>query len=156
MDARQFADRVRACEQKLFHVARYLLPSETDREDAVQEAILKAWKNIRSLREEAYFETWLTRILINECKQSLRKRARRAEVALTDTFPAKEAEDARLQEALLKLEPKYRVPLLLHHLDGHDIESVARTLKITKGAVKWRLRRAKALLQAAYEEVSKE
>ena len=70
----EFVQRVRACERRLYRVARAQLPSEADCEDAVQEALLRAWDRLDTLREEAYFETWLIRILINQCKTFYRRR----------------------------------------------------------------------------------
>lgn len=76
MDERQFSQRVRACEQKLYNTARMLLPCQADCEDAVQEALFKAWARLDSLRDTGRFEAWLMRILINECKMLLRCRRR--------------------------------------------------------------------------------
>ena len=61
-----FIRRARACERRLYRVARTMLPREADCEDAVQEALLRAWDRLDTLRNEAYFETWLIRILINQ------------------------------------------------------------------------------------------
>ena len=72
LDERQFFQRVRACEQKLYNTARMLLPCQADCEDAVQEALFKAWARLDSLRDTGRFEAWLMRILINECKMLLR------------------------------------------------------------------------------------
>ena len=67
MDKREFADRVHAMQEKLYRITYGQLRDEQDRKDAVQEAIFKAWKNRGRLRDETLFETWLIRILINEC-----------------------------------------------------------------------------------------
>ena len=67
MDKQEFADRVHAMQERLYRLAYGQLREEQDRRDAVQEAILKAWQSRERLRDEAYFETWLVRILINEC-----------------------------------------------------------------------------------------
>ena len=78
MDEREFAARVRAAERKLFRVAYALLRNEQDCDDALQEALCKAWLKLSQLREARLFDTWLVRILINECYTLLRKRKRRA------------------------------------------------------------------------------
>ena len=69
MNRTDFILRVRGCERRLYRVARTMLRSDADCEDAVQEALLKAWSKLGSLREEQFFETWLIRILINECRK---------------------------------------------------------------------------------------
>lgn len=147
MNTALFAERVRACERKLYYTARCMLSSEADCEDAVQEALFKAWRHIGSLRDEKYFETWLTRILINACKTILRNKARRAETALDDNLPAPRAdEDANIRRALGKIDVKYRLPLILHHSEGFSIADVARMLNLPKSAVKWRVSKAKKML----------
>ena len=67
----EFSERVRACQARLYRVAVSI--SHADAEDAVSEALLKAWKHAPGLRSDAYFETWLTRIVINECRTLLRR-----------------------------------------------------------------------------------
>ena len=94
MDERQFSQRVRACEQKLYNTARMLLPCQADCEDAVQEALFKAWARLDSLRDTGRFKAWLMRILINECKMLLRRRRAHRESALTGA-----EEDFRVPDA---------------------------------------------------------
>lgn len=87
MDDREFGERVRACAHRLHRIAYLILRNESDCEDAAQESLLRAWRGLYSLRDERYFETWLIRILINECKKILRARARRSASELPDAFP---------------------------------------------------------------------
>ena len=74
MNSHEFSERVLEMEPMLYRMAYGLLLNRTDCADAVQEALLRAWEKRRQLREEAYFRTWLTRILINECYSMLRRR----------------------------------------------------------------------------------
>lgn len=141
-----FIRRVRGCERRLYRVARTMLPSEADCEDAVQEALLKAWARLDALREEAYFETWLMRILINQCKTFYRRRSR-AEVELTEDIPGPETGDPSLLEALMKLPEKARVALELHYIEGYDVKACARMLAVPEGTVKWRLHQGRKLLK---------
>lgn len=60
----------------MYHVACGLLHSDADRQDAMQQALLKAWEKRHSLKNEGFFKTWLIRILINECKNILRVQKR--------------------------------------------------------------------------------
>ncbi len=141
-----FVQRVRACERRLYRVARTLLPSEADCEDAVQEALLRAWDRLDTLREEAYFETWLIRILINQCRTFHRRRPPAAS-ELTENIPQPEPEDAPLLSALTGLPRKPRVALELHYIEGYSVREVARMLNVPEGTVKWRLSRGRALLK---------
>lgn len=152
MDATEFSERVRACEPKLYHMAKSLLLCEADCADAVQEALLKAWRKLGALRQEEYFETWLTRIVINECKSALRRRARRGESELNESLPAPPPPDPFLWDALTRLPEKYRLTLVLHYLYGYDLNAVARILRLPKTTVKGRLNRARGQLRAMWEK----
>lgn len=146
MDRMEFVRRVRACERRLYRVARTMLTSDVDCEDAVQEALLKAWAKLGTLREEAYFETWLTRILINECRNLWRRKGA-AEVALQENLSAEGCGTSPLYEALLSLPRKYRIALELHYIEGYKLREIAQLLGTPEGTVKWRLGRGRALLE---------
>jgi len=146
MDERHFIERTTALKDKLYAVCRSILPCEADREDAVQEAVLRAWMNLKSLRNPEYFETWLMRILINECKNSLKKRRRWPE-PLTDAEPEPEKSEDGLREALDSLEYKYRLIITLHYIDGYRLTDIGKILKLPKGTVAWRLSQGKKLLR---------
>ena len=60
--------------EQLYKIARALLYSDEDVADALQETILSAWENMEKLRKPAFFRSWITRILINKCKDQLRKK----------------------------------------------------------------------------------
>ena len=134
MDERQFSQRVRACEQKLYNTARMLLPCQADCEDAVQEALFKAWARLDSLRDTGRFEAWLMRILINECKMLLRRRRAHRESALTGAEEDFRVPDAppgaeEMRAALRALEEKYRLPLLLHRFKRQGLHALVDRTK---------------------------
>lgn len=146
-----------ACEQKLYNTARMLLPCQADCEDAVQEALFKAWARLDSLRDTGRFEAWLMRILINECKMLLRRRRAHRESALTgaeEDFCVPDAPPGaeEMRAALQALEGKYRLPLLLHLVEGFEVMEVARMLRLSQGAVKWRIHKGRQLLRATLEQ----
>ena len=145
MNRADFIIRVRGCERRLYRVARTLLRSDADCEDAVQEALLKAWTRLATLRQEQYFETWLIRILINECK-SLYRRRPRVEGEIPESLAAP-AEDRSLMDALMNLPEKFRIPVELHYIEGYGISEISRMLRLPEGTVKWRLSRSRALLK---------
>ena len=104
MDKSEFTSAVLAAEPTLYRVARSMLASEADALDAAQNAILRAWERLDSLRSPEYFRTWLVRILINECRSALRRRARFAGEP-DESLPAPEPERYdELYAALKKLE----------------------------------------------------
>lgn len=153
MDRAQFAERILKTEKRLYRTAVCIVMNITDAEDCVQEAILKAWGALNALNNDAYFETWLTRILINQCRALVRARGRRRESAV-NTDVAAPVNDADLWLALSELDEKYRLPLALTYICGYSVHETARILSIGDGAVKWRIRRAKALLKEKLEEAN--
>ena len=70
MDRQFFIASAQAMERSMYCIARSYLRCEADCEDALQNALLRAWEKRNTLREERYFRTWLTRILINSCKET--------------------------------------------------------------------------------------
>lgn len=149
MDKEQFARQVTALQGSLYRVAASYLRSESDRLDAVSEAITKAWEKRHTLRDASLFHTWLTRILIRECVNIQRRQKRSVPVA---SMPEAESapEDARiaaLRSALEALPQRQRTMVVLHYMEGYDVREVARIMGTTKGAVCAGLSRARENLR---------
>ena len=148
MDKQEFTGRVRMISDMLYRVACGQLRDHNDRCDAVQEAVLKAWNKRHTLRNEQYFETWLVRILINECHSIQRRSAR---VMPMETIPEPKAAPSdtavELREAIMQLPEKLRMPVILHYMEGYDSKEIARILRIPAGTVRTRLMRARNLLR---------
>ena len=151
MQLHEFSFRVRALERRLYKTAICILKNEADACDAVQEALLKAWKSLNKLKNEAYFDTWLTRILINECKLLIRIKHNKREDVLTESLPAPEGAENDIESALNAIEEKYRVPLVLYHINGYSVEETARILNVPAGTIKTRLSRGRTKLKALLE-----
>ena len=153
MDKTTFSREVQALERSLYRIAVSILCHDADAADAVQDALLTAWEKRHTLREPRYFGTWLTRILINRCKQRLRRR--RPQQQLDDSLQAvlpDTTEGLALRLALEQLDSAHRIPLLLYHLDGYSVQEVARILRLPQGTVKSRLARGRAKLKDLLEE----
>lgn len=134
----EFVRRVRGMERRLFRISRTMLSGAADCEDAVQEALLRAWTHRDSLRQSQYFETWLVRILINECKNVYRNRPQDG-AELPENLAAPAWESSRLFEALMALQKKHRIILELHCIEGYKTREIAQMLNLPEGTVKWRL-----------------
>lgn len=149
MDEGQFEQRVRACTQKLFRVCYTILPDASDRDDAIQEALIKAWQRRHTLRKESAFEGWLMRIVINECKNILRQRRRTVLVELDENLAISDPDlpDLTLRAALLRLKLELRLPLVLHYVEGYTIQETAQLLHLPTGTLKHRLNRGKSQLK---------
>ena len=150
MDEREFSQRALSCAQRLYGVAYLILGRDADCEDAVQEALFKAWRNLGSLREERYLETWLVRILINESRRLLRRR--RPEVELEDQVQAAQPENPALRDAIRALDIKFRLPVILYYVQGYKVHEVAHILHLPEGTVKWRLNQGRKLLRDLLSE----
>lgn len=152
MDKEEFTRAVLEYESTLYRVAKSMLGSEADCADAAQNALLRAWEKQHTLRDTAYFKTWLMRILINECRAMLRQRARFApleeEAAEGEIAPER---DSGLYEAVMGLDVKYRVPFVLYYIEGFRTREIASMLKLPEGTVKTRLRRAREILRTELE-----
>ena len=150
MDEREFSQRALSCARRLYGVAYLILGHDADCEDAVQEALLRAWAARDSLREERYFETWLVRILINESRRLMSRR--RPEVALSDQDRPVEPENPALRDAIRALDIKFRLPVILYYVQGFKVREVARILHLPEGTVKWRLNQGRKLLRDLLNE----
>ena len=148
MDHETFADRVQALRGRLYRTAYLYLGSEADALEAVDEAVYQALRALKKLREPEHFETWLTRILLNECHRELRRRKRVAgEDALPDTAGPDAYDALPLKEAVRRLPEELRAVVILRFFTGYTQAETAAALDIPQGTVATRQRRALALLR---------
>ncbi len=152
MTKEDFAQRATAMRDRLYRVSATLLRRECDREDAVQEALLTALRRLPALRNEDKFEAWLMRILINTCYDQLRRAKREITVdTIPDVYAAPEG-GTDLFRYFHQMEEKYRLPMVLHYVEGYEVREVARLLRLPEGTVKSRLMRGRAMLKKQMEE----
>ncbi len=150
MNEREFSRRVRLMRDRLWRVSFSILRSTADAEDAMQEALLRAWRNVDSLRDKSLFETWLTRILINECRRLICKKPDVAEIP--ESLPAPEAENPGLGRAIGSLKMDLRLPVILYYIEGYSVKETAGIMRITQSSVKSRLMRARKKLEEALKK----
>ncbi len=139
-----------------YRLAAWILRDAGAAEDAVSEAMLRAWERRRTLRDHAAADAWFTRILTNVCRDLLRRRRRSATVGWS---PPANAIDASVDTSdrdevgrgLEQLTPDERILLALRYGRDLSIPMVAGELGIPEGTVKSRLHAAHAHLRAAIE-----
>lgn len=139
----------------LYRIARSQLMNEADQQDAVQEAIRRSWEKRESLKLERYLRTWVIRILLNACHDIQRHGRREYPVSELPDRPGEPAEPpdyADLRAALFRLKEKYRVPVVLHYIEGYEVRHVAEILKIPVSTVKTRLMRGRSALRNILSE----
>ena len=152
MNRRAFGERVTAMQGSLYRVAASYLCGENDRLDAVAEAIAKAWEKRQTLRDEALFATWMTRILIRVCVDIQRRQKRMTPVEILPDVPTGEDTSAALREAVDSLPQKMRTMVVLYYMEGYEVLEIARIMGTTKGAVCAGLSRAREKLRAMLGE----
>jgi len=142
-----FAARIIAMQGTLYRVTCSILPIHADREDAVQSAIEKAWRKLPSLRDDSRLQTWMVRILINECYAILRQHKRMSPVETIPDSPAPPDADPDLYRFFTSLPDTLRPAMVLHYLEGYEVKEIARMLRIPAGTVKTRLMRGREKLK---------
>ena len=161
-DQAAFGELCKRSEPRLLRMARHIVRNEEDAQDAVQEALLNAFRNLSAFDERSSFFTWATRIAINSSLMQLRKR-RQFFLKFTDYAPddlavkdpsagpeallAEKDEQRLLHEAIRSLPRKLRVVVELKQFQERSIEETASVLSITCPAAKARFFRAKEMLK---------
>lgn len=152
MTKQEFSSKILEVEEAMYHTAYAILRNDSDCADAVQEAILKAYKSLGKLNNPEYFKTWIIRILVNTCYSQLKSRKYTEDI---ENIPEQTAEDdyskTELMLEIAALDEKYRVPLMLYYMDGFTAEEIARSLGLTAAAVRKRISRARQMLKEQLE-----
>ncbi|MDT8070848.1 MAG: sigma-70 family RNA polymerase sigma factor [Terriglobia bacterium] len=169
-----FYELVAPIERRLYFTALDIVRAEADAEEVAQEAILKAFRNLKSFRGDCKFSTWVFSITVNEARMRLR---RNREVLLDDLQPEEEEGDytplqiadwreipsetlerqemrAHLGAAVASLGERYREVLILRDMNGLSIAETSKALNITEANVKVRLLRARLMLRDYFVEHS--
>ena len=162
-----FEELVNRYESKIFRLTRNITGNQEDAEDAMQEAFLKAYTHLQGFQGDSRFYTWLVRIAANEALMRLRKRrpgqfsldepvqgdSELMPRELEDWRPSPESEYAEtemhqlISDAVDKLEPDYRIVLVLRDVEELSTQDTAEALEISVAAVKSRLLRARLKLR---------
>ena len=149
---REFESRVRESSTLAFRVAWGVLRQRQDAEDVAQDALAKAYRNFRQLRDRERFRAWLVRmtwrLAIDRWRADRRRAVREQSAAPRETPSSEEvavASDraAHLWRAIDALPEKLRVVIVLGAIEGHDVREVARLLELPEGTVKSRLHLAR-------------
>jgi RNA polymerase sigma-70 factor, ECF subfamily len=158
-DHEAFSELARLSIDRLYAIARLILSDSDRAQDATQEALILAWRDIAALRDPDRFEAWLRRLLVNACYREARrhrtKRVMEANVAFVDPELPDTSRDIadrdELERGFAALEPDQRVLLVLHYYIGLPLAETADALGLPIGTVKSRLFRSLQALRASLD-----
>ena len=158
-DRAAFTELGRLWTDRLYGAARLILVDQHRAEDATQEALLAAWRDLRGLRDPDRFEPWLRRILVNACYREARKDRswRRAQTRIdpvggAEPDPAEWTADRDVvEQAMSGLDPEQRALIVLHYYLRLPVAETALALDLPVGTVKSRLHRTTARMRANLE-----
>jgi RNA polymerase sigma-70 factor (ECF subfamily) len=145
---------------RLFSAARLILRDDEQAADAVQDALLQAWLDVRGLRDPERFDAWLHRLLVRACYRAAKRRRTREVVEITlashldpvtpDAQRALAIRD-QLERGFRRLSPDQRAVIVLRHYLGLSLAECAEALGIPLGTMQSRLSRATQAMRAALE-----
>ena len=168
-DTAAFELLMRRYNQRLYRVARSMLRNGADAEEAVQDAYLSAYQHLAAFRGEASLATWLSRLVVNQCLQRLRRQARRDNIVPMvsmggpgeEEVPAMPADDkdtpdrallrselrAVLERKLDELPEAFRTVFVLRSVEELSVEETAQVLELPEATVRSRHFRARSMLR---------
>jgi RNA polymerase sigma-70 factor (ECF subfamily) len=158
-DQEAFVDLISGRVDRLFAIAQRILRDIDRAEDALQDALVIAWRDLRGLRDPDRFDAWLRRLLVHVCiTQATRERRRTSRLrVLPVELPAAPddlltiLERDQLERGFRRLPAEQRAILVLHHFEGYSSGEIAETLGIPPGTVRSRLFNAHRAMRAALD-----
>ncbi|HEY8238562.1 MAG TPA: RNA polymerase sigma factor [Candidatus Limnocylindrales bacterium] len=158
-DHAAFEQLAAASIDRLYAIARRVLRDQTSAEDAVQEALVHAWRDLRALRDPGRWEAWLYRLLLHACRDEQRRSGRRpqtVEIGLLGGGATPDASDAvgrrdQLERGFSRLSVDHRMVLSLHFFGGLRPAEIAELLGIPTGTATSRIHYGSRALRAAIE-----
>ena len=146
-----YAKRAEALRPKLYRTALCYLGSEAQAVDVLDEAVYKGLCAAGKLRQPEYFDTWLTRILLNECHREQKRQGRLVPMEAAEELTAEQLDDLPLKQALLRLPEDLKNVVILRFFAGYTQAEASEILDIPQGTVGTRQQRALRLLRLELE-----
>jgi len=162
-DRGAYADLIRIRGDRLYALAQRIVRDVDRAEDALQEALVTAWRDLPGLRDPDRFDAWLHRLVVRACLVEAKRERRRISnvhvlpidvVAPVDDFLSVADRD-QLERGFRRLPPEQRALLVLHHFEGRDLAEIAEILGIPGGTVRSRLHHAHRAMRAALDADSR-
>lgn len=175
-DVSSFEQLINQYQKMAYNVAYRIMGNEEDAKDMTQEALIKVYKKLKTFRMDASFSTWLYRIVMNTCKDDLRKKKMKT-ISIDKTYDTgsgevqMEIEDDKLgpedrliqketqgfvQEALQEIPEANRIVLVLRDIKGMSYDEISEVLDLPKGTVKSRINRGRQALKDVINKKGKD
>ncbi len=153
-DKEAFAELIRTKKNTLYRTGRCYLSNDEDIADAAQNTILICYEKLNTLKHPEFFSTWMTRIMINECKRIGKSQSHHEKIEDYHRDISREIQnvDSRLcfEDMMNSLPPQYRTALSLYYGENFSIKEIANILGLSESAVKKRLSRGREILKNGY------
>ena len=154
-DKEAFSELIKNVENELYKIARTRFYNQYDIEDAVQETIVQSLNSIKSLKYPQYFNTWIIRILINNCNNIYKKKINlefeEAQYSYVD-----DSNDVNnklnFDNIMKKLNYDERIAITLYYMEGYTNREISKLLDTKVGTIKSRISRAKQKIKEIYKE----
>ena len=159
-DERSFTELILNYQQDLYKIALTRLNTEYDIEEAIQETMISAFKNIKNLKDVDKFKKWIIKILINKCNEIYRKRIiRLVPLDEIDKYAIFESNNSEMESKLnfysiiKALDKKERTIVVLYYSEKYTTKEIAEILNKNENTIKTLLRRAKIKLKNKYQGI---
>ena len=148
-----FSNHIMSCKDSLFRIAQSILRNTDDAQDAVSQAILRAYAQLGSLKNKDSFIPWIMKIVVNESYAIAKKRKK--VIYLEDAKPIEQGacdSSYALWDIVCNMEDKFRIVIVLFYYEDMELKEIAKVLGLPMGTVKSRLSRARQKLKSILQK----
>lgn len=153
-DEKAFDEIIALTKKEMYLIAKARLKNDEDIADVIQETILSCYKNIKKLKNNSYFKTWIIKILINECNKIYRKKGKN-DISFEDKevenyIKSNEEEIPEFDILINKLNDDEKLILTLYYYSGYTTKEISKIIKKNEGTIRSKISRAKDKLRSQY------
>ncbi|RDY27345.1 sigma-70 family RNA polymerase sigma factor [Romboutsia weinsteinii] len=154
MTKEEFVNLIEINKLSMYKFAKSILKNDVETEDAMSEAILKAYKNKGKIKDANSFKSWIMRILANECYDLIKKSRKFDLIEDTEDLNLVHIDNSEsgLKEVVEKLNKEYSSVIVLYYYEDMSIKEISNILQLPEGTIKSRLSRAKSKLRVLLNE----
>ncbi|MHC5228965.1 RNA polymerase sigma factor [Enterococcus sp. LJL99] len=146
-----FIQLIQSYEKVLYNMAYRFLHNEQDVADVLQETVLSAYQNIEKVKKPQYFNTWIGKILINQCKKMIEVKEKEESKILRSVKENIIFEQFSINQMVKTMDSIYQIPIVLYYYVGFSVKEISEILCEPVGTIKSRLFRGRELLKREYD-----